>query len=145
MTLAWPTISGISPPWLYAGGDSEFLRGKSGYQRQNGIIETRASWSTLVREDLNKRAPRMMAVLRPLRVVIDNYPEGDGSVDELDAVNNPEGRVGRGTRKVPFSPRALHRARRFPRKFRPKGYYRLSPGKEVRLRWGLSDHLHGRG
>ena len=60
-----------------------------------------------VREDLNKRAPRVMAVLRPLKVVIDNYPEGQ--VEEMDAVNNPED-ASAGTRKVPFSKRAVHRA-----------------------------------
>ena len=66
-----------------------------------------------VREDLNKRAPRVMAVLRPLKLVIDNYPEDQ--VEELEAVNNPEDPAA-GTRKVPFSQSALHRAGRFPRR-----------------------------
>ncbi len=63
-----------------------------------------------IREDLNKRAPRVMGVLRPLKVVIDNYPEGQ--VDELEAVNNPED-PDAGVRKVPFSREILHRAGRF--------------------------------
>ncbi len=65
-----------------------------------------------VREDLNRRAPRVMGVLRPLRVVIDNYPEGQ--VDELDAVNNPED-AAMGTRKVPFSRVLYIEQRRLPR------------------------------
>ena len=85
-----------------------------------------------LREDLNRRAARVMAVLRPLRVVIDNYPEGQ--VEELEAVNNPEDPA-MGTRKVPFSREIWIEQDDF-RENPPKGYYRLSPGKEVRLRWG---------
>jgi glutaminyl-tRNA synthetase len=85
-----------------------------------------------VREDLNKCAPRVMAVLRPLKVVIDNYPENQ--VEEMDAVNNPED-AGAGTRKVPFS-RVLYIEQDDFREDPPKGYYRLSPGREVRLRYG---------
>jgi glutaminyl-tRNA synthetase len=84
-----------------------------------------------VREDLNRRVPRVMTVLRPLRVVIDNYPED--TVEELDAVNNPEDPA-MGTRKVPFS-RVLYIEREDFREDPPKGFYRLSPGKEVRLRY----------
>lgn len=84
-----------------------------------------------VREDLNKRAPRVMAVLRPLKVVIDNYPEGQ--VDELDAVNNPED-PSAGTRKVPFS-RVLYIERDDFREEPPRKFYRLAPGREVRLRY----------
>ena len=84
-----------------------------------------------VREDLNKRAPRVMAVLRPLKVVIDNYPEGQ--VEELDAVNNPED-PGAGTRKVPFS-RVIYLEREDFREDPPKKFYRLAPGREVRLRY----------
>jgi len=73
-----------------------------------------------------------MAVLRPLKVVIDNYPEGQ--VEEMDAVNNPED-PGAGTRKVPFS-RVLYIEQDDFREVPPKGYYRLSPGREVRLRYG---------
>jgi glutaminyl-tRNA synthetase len=84
-----------------------------------------------IREDLNRRVPRVMTVLRPLRVVIDNYPED--AVEELDAVNNPEDPA-MGTRKVPFS-RVLYIEREDFREDPPKGFYRLSPGKEVRLRY----------
>jgi glutaminyl-tRNA synthetase len=85
-----------------------------------------------VREDLNKRAPRVMAVLRPLTVVIDNYPENQ--VEEMEAVNNPED-ASAGTRRVPFS-RVLYIERDDFREVPPKGYFRLSPGREVRLRYG---------
>jgi glutaminyl-tRNA synthetase len=85
-----------------------------------------------LREDLNKRAPRVMAVLRPIKVVLENYP--DGQVEELVAVNNPED-AGMGTRRVPFS-RVLYIEQDDFREEPPKGFFRLSPGKEVRLRYG---------
>jgi len=85
-----------------------------------------------VREDLNKRAPRVMAVLRPLRVVIDNYP--DDLVEEMDAVNNPED-ASMGSRRVPFS-KVLFIEQDDFREDPPKGYFRLAPGREVRLRYG---------
>lgn len=84
-----------------------------------------------VREDLNKRAPRVMAVLKPLRVVIDNYP--DGLVEELEAINNPED-PGMGSRKVPFS-RVLYIEREDFMEAPPAKFYRLAPGREVRLRY----------
>ena len=84
-----------------------------------------------VREDLNKRAPRVMAVLRPLRIVIENYPEDQA--EELDAVNNPED-PGAGTRKVPFS-RVLYIEQDDFREDPPKQFFRLAPGREVRLRY----------
>ncbi|MEK7795079.1 MAG: glutamine--tRNA ligase/YqeY domain fusion protein [Candidatus Hydrogenedentota bacterium] len=84
-----------------------------------------------LREDLNKRAPRYMAVLDPLRVVIMNYP--DGKSEELDAVNNPEDPAA-GKRKVPFS-RVLYIEREDFMEDPPKKFFRLSPGAEVRLRW----------
>jgi glutaminyl-tRNA synthetase len=84
-----------------------------------------------IREDLNKRAPRVMAVLKPLRVVIDNYPEG--KMEELDAVNNPEDSA-MGTRKVPFS-RVLYIEQDDFMEKPPKEFFRLSPGREVRLRY----------
>jgi glutaminyl-tRNA synthetase len=84
-----------------------------------------------LREDLNKRAARVMAVLRPLRVVIDNYPEGQ--VEELEAVNNPED-ASMGTRKVPFS-RVFYIEQDDFREQPPKKFFRLSPGSEVRLRY----------
>jgi glutaminyl-tRNA synthetase len=85
-----------------------------------------------VREDLNRRAPRVMGVLRPLRVVIENYPEG--RVEELDAVNNPED-PDMGTRKVPFS-REIYVEREDFREDPPKKFFRLGLGREVRLRYG---------
>ena len=84
-----------------------------------------------VREDLNKRAPRVMAVLRPLKVVIDNYNAGE--VEYLDAVNNPED-PSAGTRKVPFS-RELYIEREDFMEDPPKQFFRLAPGREVRLRY----------
>jgi glutaminyl-tRNA synthetase len=84
-----------------------------------------------IREDLNKRAPRVMAVLRPLRVVIENYPED--RVEELEAVNNPEDPA-MGTRKVPFS-RVVYIEQDDFREVAPKKWHRLSPGAEVRLRY----------
>ncbi len=85
-----------------------------------------------LREDLNRRAQRVMAVLRPLRVVIQNYPED--RAEELDAVNNPED-DGMGTRKVPFS-RVLYIEREDFREDPPRKFFRLAPGREVRLRYG---------
>ena len=84
-----------------------------------------------VRDDLNRRAPRVMAVLRPLRVVIDNYPEG--RTEELDAVNNPEDPAA-GTRSVPFS-RVLYIEQDDFMEAPPPKYFRLAPGREVRLRY----------
>jgi len=84
-----------------------------------------------VREHLNRWAPRVMAVLRPLRVVIENYPEGQ--VEEMEAVNNPED-PSMGVRKVPFS-RVLYIEQDDFRETPPPKYYRLSPGTEVRLRY----------
>ena len=84
-----------------------------------------------LREDLNKTSPRVMAVLRPLRVVIDNYPEDEA--EEIDAINNPEDPA-TGKRKVPFS-RVLYIEQDDFREDPPKKFYRLSPGREVRLRY----------
>ena len=102
-----------------------------GVSKTTGSIEL-AMLEHFVREDLNKRALRVMAVLRPLKVVIDNYP--DNQVEEMDAVNNPED-PSAGTRKVPFS-RELYIEQDDFREDPPKQYYRLSPGREVRLRYG---------
>ena len=85
-----------------------------------------------LREDLNRRSPRVMGVLRPLKLVIDNYPENQ--IEELDAVNNPED-ADAGMRKVPFS-RELWIDRDDFLEDPPKKYFRLSPGREVRLRYG---------
>ncbi len=83
-----------------------------------------------LREDLNRRAPRVMAVLRPLRLIIENYPEG--KVEEVAAVNNPEDPAA-GTRQVPFS-RELYIEREDFREDPPKKFFRLAPGREVRLK-----------
>jgi glutaminyl-tRNA synthetase len=83
-----------------------------------------------LREDLNKRAQRLMAVLRPLKIIIDNYPEG--KVEMLDAENNPEDPDG-GTRKIPFS-REIYIEQEDFREDPPKKFFRLSPGNEVRLK-----------
>ena len=103
----------------------------AGVSRTNGIVDL-AMLEHFVREDLNKHAPRVMAVLRPLKVVIDNYPEKQA--EEMDAINNPEDAAA-GTRKVPFS-RVLYIEQDDFREDPPKGYFRLSPGREVRLRYG---------
>jgi glutaminyl-tRNA synthetase len=102
-----------------------------GVAKFNGTIDVGVLENS-VREDLNRRAPRVMAVLRPLKVVIDNYPEGQA--EELDAVNNPED-ASMGTRKVPFS-RVLYIEQDDFREEAPKKFFRLVPGREVRLRWG---------
>uniref|UniRef100_Q01WJ7 Glutamine--tRNA ligase n=1 Tax=Solibacter usitatus (strain Ellin6076) TaxID=234267 RepID=Q01WJ7_SOLUE len=102
-----------------------------GLSKTNGIIEL-GRLEYFVREDLNKRAQRVMAVLRPLKVVIDNYPEGQ--VEEMEAVNNPED-ASAGTRKVPFS-RELYIEQDDFREDPPKEFFRLAPGREVRLRYG---------
>jgi glutaminyl-tRNA synthetase len=125
-----PTISGIRR----RGYTPEAIRnfcGAIGVSKTTGSIEL-AMLEHFVREDLNKRAPRVMAMLRPLKVVIDNYPEHQ--VEDMDAVNNPEDESA-GTRKVPFS-RVLYIEQDDFREVPPPKYYRLSPGREVRLRYG---------
>lgn len=102
-----------------------------GVAKFDGVIDI-ALLEHCVREDLNKRSPRVMAVLRPLKVVIDNYPED--LVEELDAINNPED-PSAGTRKAPFS-RVLYIERDDFRENPPKKFFRLAPGREVRLRYG---------
>ena len=125
-----PTLSGIRR----RGYTPEALRNfcaSIGVSKTNGTIEL-GLLEHHVREDLNRRARRVMAVLRPLRVVIENYPEGQ--VEEMEAVNNPED-AGAGTRKVPFS-KVLYIEHDDFREDPPKQFFRLSPGREVRLRYG---------
>jgi glutaminyl-tRNA synthetase len=126
-----PTISGLRR----RGYTPEAIRAfceRIGVSKFNGTIEM--AWlEDALREDLNKRAPRALAVLRPLKVVIENYPEGKG--EELDAVNNPED-PSMGTRKLPFS-RTIYIERDDFREDPPKQFFRLAPGKEVRLRWAF--------
>jgi len=125
-----PTLSGIRRRGYTAEAIRNFCAA-IGVSKTNGTLEL-AMLEHFVREDLNKRAPRVMAVLRPLKVVIDNYPEGQ--VDEVEAVNNPEDESA-GKRKVPFS-KVLYIEQDDFREVPPQQYYRLSPGREVRLRYG---------
>ena len=124
-----PTISGLRR----RGYTPEAIRAfceRIGVSKYEGTIEM--AWlEDALRDDLNKKAQRRMAVLRPLKVVIENYSEGQ--TEELDAVNNPED-ASAGTRKVPFS-RDIYIERSDFHENPPKGYFRLAPGKEVRLRW----------
>jgi glutaminyl-tRNA synthetase len=125
-----PTLAGIRR----RGYPPEALRsfcGAIGVSKTNGLIEL-GLLEHHVREYLNRATPRAMAVLRPLRVVIDNYPEGQ--VEEMEAVNNPEDAAA-GKRNVPFS-KVLYIEREDFREVPPPKYFRLSPGKEVRLRYG---------
>jgi glutaminyl-tRNA synthetase len=123
-----PTISGLRR----RGYTPESIRNfcaRIGVAKKENVIDV-AQLEHSVREDLNLRAPRVMTVLRPLKVVLTNYPEGQ--VEELDVINNPED-VSAGTRKVPFS-RELYIEREDFMEDPPKKFFRLSPGKEVRLR-----------
>jgi glutaminyl-tRNA synthetase len=125
-----PTITGIRRRGYTPEAIRNFCRA-IGVSKTNGTIEL-ALLEHHVREDLNKRALRVMGVLRPLRVVIDNYPEDQA--EEMEAVNNPEDATA-GTRKVPFS-RLLYIEQEDFREDPPKQYFRLAPGREVRLRYG---------
>ncbi len=124
-----PTISGLRRRG-YSPESLRLFADRIGVARSESTVEV-AQLEDCVREDLNKRAPRVMVVLKPLKLVIENYPEG--SVEELDAVNNPED-ASMGVRKVPFS-RVLYIEQDDFRENPPKKYFRLSPGAEVRLRY----------
>jgi len=124
-----PTISGMRR----RGYTPEAIRAfceKIGVSKANATIDV-GLLEECVRDDLNKRAPRRMAVLRPLKVVIENYPEG--KVEYLDAINNPEDPEA-GTRKVPFS-RVIYIEHDDFMEEPPAKFYRLAPGREVRLRY----------
>ncbi len=125
-----PTISGIRRRGFTAQAIRNFCAA-IGLSKTNGSIEL-AMLEHFVREDLNRTSLRAMAVLRPLKVIIDNYPEDQ--TDEFEAVNNPEDPAA-GTRKVPFS-RVLYIEQDDFREDPPKKFFRLSPGQEVRLRGG---------
>ena len=123
-----PTISGLRR----RGYTPEAIRifcEKIGVAKSNSIVDM-ALLEYCIREDLNRRAPRVMGVLNPLKVVIDNYPEG--MVEEFDAINNPED-PSTGTRKVPFS-RVIYIEKDDFREDPPKKFFRLSLGREVRLK-----------
>jgi glutaminyl-tRNA synthetase len=124
-----PTISGLRRRGYTPEAIRKFCE-RIGVSKFNGVIDV--SWlEDALREDLNKRAPRVLAVLRPLKLVIENYPEG--RVEELEAVNNPEDPAA-GSRKVPFS-RVLYVEQDDFREDPPKDFFRLAPGREVRLRY----------
>jgi glutaminyl-tRNA synthetase len=125
-----PTLAGLRRRGFTPEALRDFCN-RIGLAKRDSVVEVELLEHCL-REDLNRRAPRVMAVLDPVRVVVTNYPEGQ--VEELDAVNNPED-ASAGTRKVPFS-RELFIDRDDFREVPPPKYHRLSPGKEVRLRWG---------
>jgi glutaminyl-tRNA synthetase len=125
-----PTLRGLRRRGYTAESLRNFCE-RIGVSKFPGTIDM--SWlEDSVREDLNKRAPRVLAVLRPLRVILDNYPEGQ--MEELEAVNNPED-PSAGTRKLPFS-RVLCIERDDFLENPPKKFFRLAPGREVRLRYG---------
>lgn len=124
-----PTISGLRRRGYTPESIRTFCE-RIGVAKANSVVDI-ALLEHCVREDLNRRAQRVMAVLRPLRVVIDNYPED--KVEWLEAVNNPED-PSMGTRKVPFS-RVLYIERDDFKEEPPPKFYRLAPGREVRLRY----------
>jgi glutaminyl-tRNA synthetase len=125
-----PTIAGLRRRGYTPEAIRDFCA-RIGVAKKENIVDV-ALLEHTVREDLNRRAPRSMAVLRPLRVVIDNYPEG--AVEQIDAVNNPEDPAS-GSRALPFS-RELVIERDDFMEHPPKKFFRLSPGSEVRLRYG---------
>jgi glutaminyl-tRNA synthetase len=125
-----PTICGLRRRG-YTPESIRMFADKVGIAKRENVIKVELL-EHCVREDLNKRSFRVMSVLNPLKVVILNYPEGE--TEELDAVNNPEDES-MGTRKVPFS-RVIYIEKDDFMENPPKKYFRLSPGSEVRLRWG---------
>lgn len=125
-----PTISGLRRRGIPAAAIRDFTR-RIGVTKSDAVIEV-ALLEHCVREHLNKRAERRMAVLKPLKVVIENYPEGQTEL--LDAVNNPED-PDAGGRQVPFS-RELYIEHDDFMEDPPKKFFRLAPGREVRLRYG---------
>jgi glutaminyl-tRNA synthetase len=124
-----PTLAGLRRRGYTAEAIRAFCE-RIGVAKRNSTVDI-AMLEHCVREDLNKRAARAMAVLRPIKVVIENYPTGQ--VENLEAVNNPED-LSRGTRLVPFSGIVYIEQDDF-REEPPKGFFRLSPGREVRLRY----------
>ena len=123
-----PTISGLRRRGFTPASIRDFCD-RIGVAKKENVVDV-ALLEHCVREDLNTRAPRAMAVLRPLEVVIENYP--DGQVEHMDVVNNPEDPAA-GTRKVPFS-RVIYVEHDDFREDPPKKFFRLAPGREVRLR-----------
>jgi glutaminyl-tRNA synthetase len=124
-----PTLAGMRRRGYTPESIRDFCE-RIGVAKNDSVVDV-ALLEHCLRTDLNRRAPRVMGVLRPLRVVIDNYPEGQ--VEEMEAINNPED-PSAGTRKVPFS-RVLYIEQDDFREEPPPKYFRLSPGREVRLRY----------
>ncbi|MFH0940930.1 MAG: glutamine--tRNA ligase/YqeY domain fusion protein [Candidatus Omnitrophota bacterium] len=124
-----PTLSGLRRRGYTPASIRQFCE-HIGVSKADSIIDLNVLENS-IREELNKTAPRVMAVLRPLKVIIDNYPED--LTEEMDAVNNPEDSSA-GTRKVPFS-RELYIEEDDFREEAPKQFFRLAPGREVRLRY----------
>jgi len=124
-----PTLRGMRRRGIPAAAVREFAS-RIGVARADSVVEY-GFLEFCVREVLNRTAPRRMAVINPLKVVIENYPEGDGEM--LDAINNPED-AGAGTRQVPFS-REIYIERDDFMENPPKKFFRLGPGREVRLRY----------
>jgi len=124
-----PTLSGLRRRGYTPSAVRKFCEA-IGVAKRASLVDI-ALLEHVLREDLNKAAPRVMAVLKPLKVVITNYPEGQ--VEEMEAVNNPEDPAA-GTRKVPFS-RELYIEREDFMEHPPAKFYRLGPGREVRLRY----------
>jgi glutaminyl-tRNA synthetase len=123
-----PTVSGLRRRGVPASAIRDFI-GRLAISKNEGVVEA-AMLEHCIRDPLNDTAPRRMAVLRPLKIVIENYPEGQ--VEEVDAVNNPRDETA-GTRKVPFS-REIYVERDDFMEDAPKKFFRLSLGREVRLR-----------
>jgi len=123
-----PTLAGLRRRGYTPESIREFCR-RAGVAKIDNIVDV-AVLEDCIRDDLNRRAPRVMAVLRPVKVVLTNYPEGQ--VEELDVINNPED-PSAGTRKVPFG-RELYIERDDFREDPPRKFFRLAPGREVRLR-----------
>ncbi|MDY6935116.1 MAG: glutamine--tRNA ligase/YqeY domain fusion protein [Spirochaetota bacterium] len=122
-----PTLAGLKRRG-YTPESIRYFCERIGVAKRESIVDM-AMLEHCIREDLNKRASRVMAVLRPIKLIIDNYPEGEE--EELDAVNNPED-ISTGSRKIPFS-RILYIEQEDFRENPPKKYFRLAPGHEVRL------------
>jgi glutaminyl-tRNA synthetase len=124
-----PTIAGLRRRGYTPEAIKIFCE-RIGVAKSNSIVDI-ALLEYCLREDLNLRSPRVMAILRPLRVIITNYPEGQ--VEQMEAINNPED-LSRGSRIVPFS-RVLYVEQDDFREDPPKKFFRLAPGQEVRLRY----------
>jgi glutaminyl-tRNA synthetase len=123
-----PTISGLRRRGYTPESIRNFCE-RIGVAKRNNVVDI-ANLEHAIREDLNVRAPRVLAVIHPVKVVLENYPEGQ--VEEVDVINNPED-PSAGTRKVPFS-RVLYIERDDFMEVPPRKFFRLSPGNEVRLR-----------